>query len=238
MPDALVISHRTNMGASPENSLEGIAAALAEGVDGIEIDVRASRDGVPMLLHDATLERTHGDGRALAALTALEARALGVASLEEALAATTGRAVLYIEVKERGLGAAVARVVLDANAASRCWIWAFDPEAGRECRAAFLEAGAEVPVAVDVSPGSPASFGYDSAIEECVRSGFTAVSLDHRLVNPEVVSEAHARGLLVFTWTVDEPPEIERVLEAGVDGVCGNFPPRIRAVIQARRATA
>ncbi|MSP22016.1 MAG: hypothetical protein EXR66_03185 [Dehalococcoidia bacterium] len=61
MADVLVISHRTNMGASPENSLEGIAAALAEGVDGIEIDVRASNDGAPLLLHDASLERTHVD---------------------------------------------------------------------------------------------------------------------------------------------------------------------------------
>jgi glycerophosphoryl diester phosphodiesterase len=232
MVDPLVISHRTHMGTHPENSLAGIAAALAEGVDGIEIDVRASADGVPLLLHDATLARTHRDPRALATLTAAEARALGVPALQEALLAISGRATLYIEVKERGLDEAVARAVRAADAAGWCWIWAFDPGAARECRAALPE----VPVALNASPESPAYFGYDSSIEECARSGFAAVSLDSRLVTAGLVQQAHTRGLLVFTWTVDEPAEIERVLAAGVDGVCGNFPPRIRAVIQARRS--
>jgi glycerophosphoryl diester phosphodiesterase len=219
------------MGASPENSLAGIVAALAEGVDGIEIDVRASADGAPLLLHDATLKRTYDDARPLATLTAAEARALGVPSLAEALAALAGRATLYIEVKERGLGAAVASAVRAANVEGRCWVWAFAPEAGRECHAELPE----VPVALNVEPGSPEGYGYDSPIEECVRSGFAAVSLDHRLVTPELVAEAHARGLLVFTWTLDEPSEIEGVIAAGVDGVCGNFPTRIRAVIEERR---
>jgi glycerophosphoryl diester phosphodiesterase len=231
----LVISHRTNMGTSPENSLAGIAAALADGVDGIEIDVRASADGVPLLLHDATLARTHADARSLATLTAVEAGTLGIPTLDEALATLAGRdgaCFLCIEVKERGLGEAVARSVRAADAAGWCWVWAFDPEAGRECRAALPE----VPVALNVSPGSPERYGYASAVEECVRSGFAAISLDRRLVTPEIVREAHGRGLLVFTWTVDEPDEITRVLNADVDGVCGNFPPRNRAVLEARRA--
>lgn len=234
MADALVISHRTNMGASPENSLAGIATALAEGVDGIEIDVRASRDGAPLLLHDATIERTFGAGGPLAALTTVEARARGVPTLDEALAAVAGRVTLYIEVKERGLGQAVASAVRAADAAGWCWVWAFDPQAARECRAALPE----VRVALNIGLEVGERYGYTSPIEECVRSGFAAISLDRRLVTPELVREAHAHGLLVFTWTLDEPREIERVLDAGVDGVCGNFPPRIRAVIEARRANA
>lgn len=234
MGDALVISHRTNMGTAPENSLEGIAAALAEAVDGIELDVRASKDGAPMLLHDATLARTLSDGRSLSALAGAEARALGVPTLEAALAAVSGRATLYIEVKERGLGQAVARAVRAADAAGWCSIWAFDPEVARESRAALPE----VPVALNVGPGSSVRYGYGSPIEECARSGFAGISLDHRLVTPELVREAHRRGLLVFSWTVDETAEIEHVLDAGVDGVCGNFPPRIRAVTEARRARA
>lgn len=230
MAHPLVISHRTNMGASPENSLEGIAAALDEGVDGVEIDVRASADGVPMLLHDATLARTHRDSRALAELTASEAGALGVPTLEAALAAIEGRSTLYIEVKERGLGVAVAGAVRPARATSWCWVWAFDPGVGAECRVTL----GEVPVALNASPEAAALFGYASPIEVARREGFAAVSLDRRLVTPAVVEKAHRLGLTVFTWTVDEPADIEAVVAAGVDGVCGNFPDRIRAVVEGR----
>ncbi|MFN8638633.1 MAG: glycerophosphodiester phosphodiesterase family protein [Dehalococcoidia bacterium] len=146
----LVISHRTNMGTRPENSLEGIAAALEDGVDAIEVDVRASRDGVAMLLHDASLARTHGDAHALAALTAGEARALGVPTLADALAAVAGRATLCIELKERGLEVAVARDVRSASAAAWCWTWAFDPSVASACREVLPEA----PAALNVSARS------------------------------------------------------------------------------------
>ncbi len=227
MARPLVISHRTNMGSQSENSIEGIVAALADGVDGIEIDVRASADGVPMLLHDAALERTHGDARALAALTTSEASALGVPTLDAALTAINGRTTLYIEVKERGLGAAVARAVRAARGTSWCWVWAFDPMAAAECRAALPE----VPVALNSSSEAAALFGYESAAEVAVREGFAAISLDRRLVTHAIVEEAHGLGLLVFTWTLDEPADIEAVVASGVDGVCGNYPKRIRKVI-------
>ena len=106
------------MGTSPENSLEGIAGALLDGVDAIEVDVRASRDGVAMLLHDATLARTHGDARPLEMLTATEARALGVPTLDDALAAYrwlleqgTAAADLAIAGDSAGGGLSVATLV-------------------------------------------------------------------------------------------------------------------------------
>ncbi len=89
-----------------------------------------------------------------------------------------------------------------------------------------------VPVALNVGAASPEAFGYTSALEEATARGLAAVSLDARLVTPSVVDEAHARGLLVFTWTVDAPGEIARVVDAGVDGVCSNHPSRV-----AERAT-
>lgn len=216
------------MGTSPENSLEGIAAALADGVDAIEVDVRASRDGVAMLLHDATLARTHGDARALGALTASEARAAGVPALEDALAAVGGRATLCIEVKERDLERAVAAEVRAAAGAGWCWTWAFDPSVARACRDALPE----VPVALNVNAASMSAFGFGSPIDVAADARLAAISLDQRLVTRELVDAAHARGLRVFTWTVDEESAIRAVLEAGVDGVCGNYPRRIRAVIE------
>src|SRR5690606_12885318 len=129
----LVISHRTNMGSMPENSLAGIAAALRDGADGVEIDVRATADGVPVLLHDATLERTAADPREVSALTLDELRAVRVLpaggvegervpTLAEALAAVGGRTVLVIEVKQAGIEGVVAEAVRTAGADSWCWV--------------------------------------------------------------------------------------------------------------------
>ena len=229
----LVISHRTHAGSRPENSLEGITAALEEGVDGIELDVRAPADGVPMLLHDATLDRTHTDPRPLAALTSSEAGALGVPTLAEVLAlvaAHAPRTLLCIEVKEAGLGESVAREVHAAHAEGWSWIWAFDPAVASECRAALPE----VPVALNADPASQQLFAYTSPIEVALERGLAAISLDHRMVTPTLVDDAHARGLLVFTWTPNTPPDIEAVLSAAVDGICSDHPDLVRTALTAR----
>jgi glycerophosphoryl diester phosphodiesterase len=223
------------MGTCPENTLAGIDAALADGVDAIECDVRATADGVVALMHDAPLERTTGDPRLLAEVAAADIAAnvrvrdpfgrlepQPVPTLAEALDRVGGRATLVIEVKEPGIEAAVAAAVRDGHAAAWCWIWAFDPEVGRACRAVLPE----VPVGLNVSPTLP--MGLDAwYVDRAVREGFAAVSLDYRLVDAASVEAAHHRGLAVYTWTVDEPADIERVRDAGVDAICGNFPDRI-----------
>ena len=72
MSSPLVISHRTQMGTMPENSLEGIEAAIHSGVDGIEIDVRQTADGEIVLMHDASLLRMTGFDAKLKDLTVQE----------------------------------------------------------------------------------------------------------------------------------------------------------------------
>lgn len=240
----LVISHRTNMGTMPENTLAGIDAALADGVDGVEVDVRATRDGRVMLLHDATLKRTTGDARVLVDVRAEElaevrtrpAHGVGpqpIPSLVDALDRVAGRTILVIEVKQRGIEEAVAADVRAAAAAGWCWIWAFDPEVGLACRASLPE----VPVGLNLSPGSLGRYGYaDDPLALAVRQGFAALSMSHDLVNEATVRAAHRRGLAVYTWTVDEPSDLSQVRDAGVDAICSNFPSRVDAAIGHRKA--
>lgn len=227
------------MGDYPENTIVGIEAAIAAGVDGVEIDVRASADGVAVLMHDATLERTTGDPRAPGALTSSELRALEVADphggvgsqpvpdLAQALATVSGRCELFIEIKEPGVEAAVASAVRAAGAAGWCWVWAFDPAVARASRRLLPE----VPVALNVGPGSGERYGYDSHLDVAVREGCAAVSLAHSMVEGSAVRDARRRGLLTFTWTVDHRTDLDRVLGAGVDGICSNFPARVVAAL-------
>lgn len=236
MTHPLVISHRTNMGTMPENTLAGIDAAIADGVDGVEIDVRATRDGRVVLLHDPTLERTAGDPRALVDVSGDELGAVhtrpihGVAaqpvpSLAETLDRVAGRAILVIEVKQRGIQEAVAAEVRAAAAAEWCWVWAFDPEVAIACR----EALPEVPVGLNLSRWSLERYG--DAVLLAVRQGFAALSMSHDLVDEGRVHAIHSRGLAAYTWTVDEASDLARVRDAGVDAICSNFPPRVDAAI-------
>ncbi|MQA00652.1 MAG: hypothetical protein GEU80_15215 [Dehalococcoidia bacterium] len=236
----LVISHRTDMGTCPENTLAGIDAALAAGADGVEVDVRATAEGEVILLHDASLRRTTDDHRDVSSVTLAELRSvrvgpragdaapLPVPTLREALERVDGRSILVIELKQPGIEAAVAQLVREARAAEWCWVWAFNPSAGATCRAALPE----VPVALNTSAGSAARYGYVDPIEVAVRAGFAAVSPDHSMVDRALVDGARRRGLAVYTWTVNDRADIERVVDAGVDAVCGDDAAAIMATLE------
>lgn len=240
MATPIVISHRTNMGTMPENTLAGVDQAILEGAAGVEIDVRATRDGEIVLLHDASLERTTGDPRDLADVTLEELSAVRVSplhayaepqpvpTLAQTLERIDGRAILVIEIKQPGVEAAVARIVRAAGATERCWIWAFDPAV---CVASRRELP-EVPVALNVGPGSGERFGFDSYLEFAERERLAAVSLAHAMVDADEVARAHERGLAVYTWTVNEPADIERVRDASVDAICGDTAAGLRLVLE------
>ncbi len=111
-----VIGHRGASGSFPENTLLAFREAIREGADAVELDVRLSADGVPVVLHDATLDRTT-DGRGpvagmpLAALQELDAGSgERIPALVDVLEELSGTPII-IEIKERRAGASVARVI-------------------------------------------------------------------------------------------------------------------------------
>lgn len=225
----------------PENTLAGVEAALAARADGIEIDVRATADGVPVLHHDATLARTTGDPREVSAVTFQELRdtvrvqplyeerePLVVPSLAEVLDAIAGRAILVIEVKQADIHEQVAEVVRRARAEAWCWIWTFDPRIGIACRRVLRD----VPVGLNTAPGVLERYGFaDEPVNLCVREGFAAVSWNHQTVDEAVVTSAQRRGLATYCWTVDEEDDIQRVWAAGVDAICTDYPDRVNRVL-------
>ena len=108
-----VIAHRGASNVAPENTVRAIEAAVELGVAGVEIDVRESADGVPVVIHDATVDRTTDGSGAVGDHTVEELRALDagdgepVPTLDEALAALGPGTLAVVELKEPGLGAAV-----------------------------------------------------------------------------------------------------------------------------------
>ena len=231
----LLVAHRTTMGLCPENTIVGIEAAIASGVDGVEIDVRATRDGVPVLMHDASLERTTGDPRDVEAVTLEELRALRVLdpqggvgpqpipTFAEALEATAPTH-LVIEVKQTGIEDLVARAVSEADALGRTSLCAFDAGV---C-AASAAVMPEVPASLLAAPNRDSA----EVLAQAADLGLAGVSLHYSMVDEQLVRDAHDAGLTVATWTVNDEADVRRMHAVGVDLICGDYPARLVEVVR------
>jgi glycerophosphoryl diester phosphodiesterase len=232
----LVISHAACKGHAPENTLAGIRAALDLGSDAVEIDVHLTADGIPVLLHDDLVERTTdgvGDVRhmTLASVQGLDAGARSfdglfsgerVPALESVLDLTRGRALLVIEIKQRDIEQAVVDLVRRLGAADDVMVWSFHPAVVAKVR----ELAPEIPCGQLWSDRDP------DPVRMCavaLAGNAQAVCPNYTFVTEALVRRALLHGLSVFTWTPDDPREIERLIRLGVDGVCSNYPDRVRA---------
>jgi glycerophosphoryl diester phosphodiesterase len=231
MPRPLVISHAACGGHAPENTLAGIRAALSFGVDAIEIDVQASADGVPVLMHDLTVDRsTNGEGEvarlSLEELRALDAGGEPVPTLAEVLELTMGKALLVMEIKQPGIEELLADVVRGSDALGDVMAWSFFPQALEGMR----KAEPRIPAGLLVSAESLAR--WPLMRELALRNGLQAVSVFFAGVNEEIVSDCLRSGLALYTWTIDSEREMQRLIALGVDGICTNFPDRTIALLK------
>jgi glycerophosphoryl diester phosphodiesterase len=210
------VAHRGDPYRFRENTLDSLRSALRRGADAVEFDVRLTRDGVPVLLHDGTLKRLWGHDRPLASLSAAEVRGLtdgGVPTLAEALAATAGSRVL-IDLPGAPDARSVRRVL----------------DVVRECEAqerAYYCAGAPAMLAVrSTDPAAEIALTWTSlapprpALLEAVRPRW----LNYRfgLVTRELAVHVHRSGHLLSAWTPDTPRSMRRLLAAGADSLTTN----------------
>ena len=240
-----VIGHRGNAAQAPENTLESFRQAAALGVDAIELDVRLTRDGVPVVIHDPTLGRTtdRGDVVAdvpLARLRRADAgamftrdagasfpyrgRGLTIPTLRDVLDVTRGIPLL-IEVKVPEAGPAIADVLGQANASSRVVAASMQRAAILPLRDARIATGAS---AMDVLSlwsrlirgRPPRSLPYAAL---CIPRVYGALPLPVRGL------ARVARTALVTThvWTVDDPSVAQRLWRSGVQGIVTNDPATI-----------
>jgi glycerophosphoryl diester phosphodiesterase len=197
---------------APENTLAALVAAMRiPGCDGVEFDVRVSRDGVPVLLHDETLTRVqHRPGR-VDALAADQLAAAGVPPLDDVLAALPG-AWLDVELKGEDHGDATADVLRAARgkAPGDAVISSFDPPA-------LLAMGDRLPGwgrwlnAIDLAPAT---------LSLAVGLGCRGIAVLWGAITPRSVDQAREAGLEVAAWTVRHPATVVRLGRLGVVACC------------------
>lgn len=244
----LVLGHRGNSAHAPENTLAAFSRALLDGADGIEFDVRLSRDGVPVVIHDATLKRTGLIDRAVSSLNAVELQQIDVGSwfaqraqLNQSFANESvplltevfelfadNPGVLYLEMKcDRDEGPSLAEAVVRSCRASgmvqRIVVECFDLDA----IAAVKQIDSEIRTAALFEPrlSRPVStLRRLKMVEAALGVGANEIALHHTLAGARVVEKAKETGLEVVVWTVDELGWITRAQALGIKALIANNP--------------
>jgi glycerophosphoryl diester phosphodiesterase len=209
------VGHRGDPYLARENTLPSIRSALERGADAVEIDVRVTRDGVPVLLHDATLKRLWGHDLRLDRLDHAELEELtggGVPTLREALLAVGAHRVMVdlpgstdASVKK------IVGTVRECGAGEQAYYCA---SADAMLRVRAADPSAEIALTwTTLAPPRP-------ELLAAVRPRW----LNYRfgLVSRELTDRAHRDGLLVSAWTADTKRTMRRLIERGVDSITTN----------------
>ncbi|MEQ1573805.1 MAG: glycerophosphodiester phosphodiesterase family protein [Vicinamibacterales bacterium] len=240
----LVFAHRGGAAIGPENTLVAFGRGITAGADGIELDVHLSADGVPVVHHDTTLDRTTNATGPIAARPAAElalvdaayrfgeaegfplrGQGVGIPTLREVLRRyPAARTIIEMKVDAPALGRAVANEVRLASAVDRVCVAGYGSRSAAAARAALPDVAcsaflAEVRTALLRTwarwPVRDVAYGGYQVPESVGR---------RRVVSRRFVEYAHGAGLRVQVWTVDEEQDIRRLLGWGVDGLISNRP--------------
>ena len=224
-----VIAHRTCPQHAPENSLEGIAQAAALGADAVEIDVRPTADGVPVLNHDTTIWRIARwpvpvrwtSSRRFARLRRRDGSGAALPTFADVLAALPPELGLAIDVKDpRALGAVLTQLQAWRGDRTRVAVWIRDASA--VARVAAELPGTDRALLQNTSTEARTR-GYLADAAAC---GATEVSIHQDGIAPWVVEEAHRLGLRAYCWIIDMP-RLPDALGADVDGIVTDYPEQI-----------
>ncbi len=245
----LNIAHRGASAAAPPNTLVAFEKAVELGADGIEFDVHLSADGVPVIIHNFTVDdTTDGNGR-VASLTLAQLKQLDAGShfdpafageriptLEEVLETAGSQLLLNIELKttsvrDNGLEQAVIAQVEQHDLGDSVLFSSFNPFSLRRVKMI----APHIPVGLLYAPGLPLP----------LRRAWLAPMFPHEARHPEhTMVDAHymawarRRGYRVNTWTVDDPDEMQRLIGLGVDGIITNVPDVLHRILATPHTSA
>ncbi len=243
------LGHRGGTGRHPENTLAAFRAAVEAGAGGLELDVRLTRDGHPVVMHDATVDRTTDGFGAVAGMTLAGVRRLDaggggrrderVPTLREVLAAFP-ETYLNVDIKDThlpGVEGLVLDVLREARATGRVLVASasygvlrrFRKAGGWECDtgASRLEVGVFYGLSL-------------LRLERLARPAYAALQVPVtfgplRLVTPRFVRAAHSRGVRVDAWTINDPGQMRALLDLGVDAIITDRPEMLAEVLGDRK---
>ncbi|MGC4191916.1 MAG: glycerophosphodiester phosphodiesterase family protein [Thermomicrobiales bacterium] len=214
-----IYAHRGASREFPENTIAAFRRAVELGAPGIELDVHLSADGIPVVLHDETVDRTTANTGAVSSYTAAELREMdagggeGISELADVIDLVAGKTRLNIEVKAAAAAEAVLSLV--RNRSDLDWaISSFDWGVLRHARSTSPDASLW-----------PLTFGAtDEAIAFAQEIGATQLNLLDQAVDADIVRFLLDLGIESWIWTVNDPNRAEQLVAWGVTGICTDDP--------------
>ncbi|MEO6590655.1 MAG: glycerophosphodiester phosphodiesterase [Pyrinomonadaceae bacterium] len=249
-PRPLVFAHRGGGGLFPENTLEAFKYSVEMGVDFLELDVHSTADGTLVVLHDASIDRTTDErgkisGLTLAQVKKLDAgylftndngatypfrgKGISVPTLEEIFKAFP-QMKFNIEPKQAipSITKPLCEMIRAHQMTDRVIVGSFRQTAISEFRAACPE------VATSASPAEVSEFlaMQKTGITASYSPPFQALQIPVNasflnVVNKDFIEAAHRQNLQVHVWTVNQPDEMQRLIEMGADGIMTDYPDRL-----------
>ncbi|MFI9328185.1 glycerophosphodiester phosphodiesterase [Kitasatospora sp. NPDC052868] len=221
-----VIGHRGSPLSAPENTMASFETALTQGADWLETDVQTTRDGVPVLMHDATVDRTTNGRGAVSDLTAAQIADLRVtvgpgpaepvATLDQLLRRLAGSSVtLLMELKWQRAEDVQRIARIAAGSGARVFLYSFSAEHLRQARA--------------VAPALPVVLIQGGAITEDPGDlPLHGIALDATLATASRIAAERKAGREVYVWTLDDEDSWQLMTERGADGLITDTPGRAR----------
>ncbi|HEY9790453.1 MAG TPA: glycerophosphodiester phosphodiesterase [Candidatus Obscuribacterales bacterium] len=228
----LIIAHRGGRRWAPENTLAAFKRSVDAHVDGIELDIHRCKTGELIVIHDETLQRTTNGAGLVKDKTLAELKSLDAGSwykpefkderlplLSEVLDLVDGKCSVNVEIKDTpiaypGIDDALIELLSHYKYPEKIIVSSFDHAILKSFHAkapqykvGFLDAAI------------PASIGEYAQIV-----GATAWNPDYEVLRTDAVTDAHAAGLKIFTWTVNKPEEWNKLNKMGVDGIITDDP--------------
>jgi len=215
----LKIGHRGARAYEPENTLRSFKKALELGVDAVELDVRGTKDGEMVVIHDAEVDRTTKGKGLVGGLTLKEIKELftekgeRIPTLEEALDFLDKKVKILIELKETGLEGKVLGLIHEKGLEKNVIIVSFLEEALRKVR----ELNDEVETGlIYVRHGNPIRVALE------LKANYLLPL--YRFTHTADVQKAHENGLKVIVWTMNKQEEVSEYMKKGVDGIASDRP--------------
>jgi len=217
------IGHRGARAYEPENTILSFKRALELGVNAVELDVRRTKDGEIVVIHDAEVDRTTNGKGLVNELTLNELKRLStekgekIPTLEEALDFLDRKVKILIEIKEVGVEEKVLDIVRRIGLEDNVIIISFHEEALRRVRE--LSEAVETGL-IYVKHRDPIGAALSIKAQHILPM--------YKFIYPSLVRRAHEKGLKVIAWTINTPEEARNYTKMGVDGIASDKPDILR----------
>ncbi len=234
--EVLIIAHRGASSIAPENTLKAFKKAIELKADFIEFDVRESKDGEIVIMHDANTFRTTGHFGFIKKMTLEELKQLDcgdgerIPTFRELVKLAKGKIGLNCEVKARGIAEQIVNIINEEEMIDSTIISSFKHD--------VLLRIQKLEPRIKLASLEPTRTGWiktwlsrKKLIRVAINNKFYAINPFFKLVNEDFKNKAHHHNIKIFPWTVNSESAIKKMINIGVDGIITNEVQRVRELL-------